>query len=428
MSKWKLHTPEGVQDILQEECIIKREIEERITSIFQSYGYYEIQPPTFEFYDVFAGESGLIEQETMFKFFDHQGRILALRPDITTPIARIVATKYKDITPPLRLSYVGNAFRYDEPYQGARLREFTQAGIEMIGINTPEADAEIIAITINALLASGLKEFQIEIGQIEFFKGLMDQTGLAEDDIEKMRILIDSKDSLAIEELVKSYEMDSQLKNIILNLPSLFGGIEIIDNLEKETINTRALNALKNLRQVYNILLDYGLEQYISIDLGMVQSINYYTGIIFKGFTHGLGFPVCSGGRYDGLISEFGKSLPAMGVAIGINRLMSALERQKVEFRLWKVDSLINYYGTGRKKAFQIADELRSQGLIVEVYPGEYSPDSVVAYAKCKKIDGIITVYDEENIELYNLQTGEKVNTSVSALLKSGGQEIKEDN
>ncbi|WHH58906.1 ATP phosphoribosyltransferase regulatory subunit [Petroclostridium sp. X23] len=417
MLKWKLHTPEGVQDLLQEECIIKREIEEKVTGVFQSYGYYEIQPPTFEFYDVFAGESGLIEQETMFKFFDNQGRIQVLRPDITTPIARIIATKYKDIVPPVRLYYVGNAYRYDEPYQGAKQREFTQAGMELIGTNTPEADAEVIAITIKALIAAGLQEFQIEIGQIEFFKGLMEQAKLPDEEIEKIRMLIDSKDSLAIEELVNGYNIDTKLKDIILSFPSLFGGVEVIDQVIKNTTNTKAVKALSNLRQVYDILLDYGLEKYVSIDLGMVQSINYYTGTIFKGFTHGLGFPVCSGGRYDRLISEFGKDLPAMGVAIGINRLMSALERQKVEFKVWHVDSLIYYTDAGRKRAFQLADELRSQGLIIESCLGNNSYNDVIEYAKRKKIDGIITVHDDENIELHNLNTFEKIKTTVSKLL-----------
>ena len=418
MLKWKLHTPEGVQDILEKDCIIKKEIEERIASIFQSYGYYEIQPPTFEFYDVFAGESGLIEQETMFKFFDRQGRILVLRPDITTPIARIIATKYKNLKPPVRLCYIGNAFRYDEPYQGAKLREFTQAGIELIGANTPEADAEVIALTINALLASGLKEFQIEIGQVEFFKGLMEQTGLNEDAVEKMRVLIDNKDALGIEELVCSYSIPDSLKDIILSLPSLFGDIGIIDKVERNTSNAKSLNALQNIRKVYNILVDYGLEKYISVDLAMVQSINYYTGIIFKGFTHGLGFPLCSGGRYDGLINEFGNNISAMGVAIGINRLMSALEGQQVAFKSWKIDSLIYYLDSGRRRAFEIADELRSQGLIIEMYLRTGNAEDVGAYAKQKGIDGIITVYDEENIELYNLLTDEKVKTTVKALLK----------
>ncbi|MGE4282529.1 MAG: ATP phosphoribosyltransferase regulatory subunit [Clostridia bacterium] len=419
MLKWKLHTPEGVQDILKEECIIKREIEARITDIFQSYGYYEVQTPTFEFYDVFAGESGFIDQETMFKFFDHQGRIMVLRPDITTPIARIIATKYKEITPPIRLCYRGNAFRYDEPYQGAKQREFTQAGIELIGTNTPEADAEIIAITINALLASGLQEFQIDIGQVEFFKGLMDQAELTDTEVEKLRMLIDNKDELGIEELISGYEIDVELKDTILSLPSLFGGVEVIEKVKVRATNSKSLKALTNLQEVYNVLLDYGLEKYVSIDLGMVQSLNYYTGTIFKGFTHGLGFPVCSGGRYDGLINEFGKNLPAMGVAIGIDRLMSALERNKIEFRLWQVDSLVYYTDAGRKRAFLLADELRNQGLIIESYLGNSSYHDAVEYAKNKKIDGIIIVHDDENIELHNLKTFEKVKTTVSKLLRN---------
>lgn len=418
MTKWKLHTPEGVQDILQQECIIKRELEQKISGVFQSYGYYEMQPPTFEFYDVFAGESGLIEQETMFKFFDHQGRILVLRPDITTPIARIVATKHQDAVLPLRLCYIGNAFRYDEPYQGAKLREFTQAGLELIGTNTPEADAETIAVTINALLACGLRDFQIEIGQVAFFKGLMEQTGLTDDIIEKMRILIDKKDSLGIEELVQEYDIDQSLKDTILSLPSLFGGIEVIERAKQAVSNCTAMDALVNLQNVYDILLDYGLEKYISIDLGMVQSINYYTGIIFKGFTHGLGFPVCAGGRYDNLISEFGKNLPATGVAVGVNRLMSALDRQQVKFKCWGVDSLIHYDKNSRKLAFQIADALRNQGLVIETTLDTVEDEeTVVKYAKDKKVDGIIKVGADEKVELHNLVTGEKVETTVGQLV-----------
>jgi len=426
MLKWKLHTPEGVQDILQKECAVKREIENKIAYIFQSYGYYEVQPPTFEFYDVFAGESGLIEQETMFKFFDHQGRILVLRPDITTPIARIVATKYQQIVPPMRLCYIGNAYRYDEPYQGAKLREFTQAGIELIGLNSSEADAEVIAVTIHALLASGLKDFKIDIGQVAFFKGLMEQSGLDEEVIEKVRVLIDSKNSVGIKELLEKYEMDSSLKETIVNLPSLFGGIDVIDKVEKTTVNDVSREALLHLKEVYGVLLDYGLEDYISIDLGMVQSINYYTGIIFKGFTHGLGFPICAGGRYDNLISEFGKNLSATGVAIGVNRLLSALESQKAEFTMWHVDSLIHYDEKGRKVAFQIADELRRQGLMIATTLGNKSMSEMIEYAKMNHIDGIITVVDQENIELYNVVTGEKITTTISNLLHKGRSEMEE--
>jgi ATP phosphoribosyltransferase regulatory subunit len=165
--------------------------------------------------------------------------------------------------------------------------------------------------------------------------------------------------------------------------------------------------------------MDYGLEKYISIDLGMVQSINYYTGVIFKGFTHGLGFPICSGGRYDNLLKEFGNDMPAMGVAIGINRVMSALERQNISFSTWKVDSLIVYREKGRKRAFEIADELRRQGLVIEMFIGQCDMSDISSYAKDKQLGGVITVIDEESIELFNVISGENVKTTVAELTNS---------
>ncbi len=417
MKKWKQHTPDGVQDILELECYAKKDLQGKIASTFKHFGFYEIEPGSLEFYDVFSGASESITQEDMFKFFDNQGRILVLRPDITMPIARIMGTKLKNATLPNRLYYIGNAFRYNDFYSGGKLREFTQAGIELIGINTPEADAEVIAIAIKSLIASGLTNFQIEIGQVEFFKGLMEESKLKREIVEEIRLLIDSKNSLAIEQLLQEYDLSEELKKVIINIPTLFGEIEIIDRMEKLTKNKRSLNALKNLRLVYDILVDYGLEKYISIDLGMVQSINYYTGIIFKGFTHGLGFPVCSGGRYDRLISEFGKDLPAMGVAIGINRLLLALKGQDIDFQLWKIDSLIAYHEKGRKTAFQIADQLRKQGLVIEMFLEPYNFDKIISYANDKNINGVISVYDDEKIQLYNILTEEKVETTIMDLL-----------
>ena len=299
----------------------------------------------------FVGNEGSIAQEEMIKFFDRKGRILVLRPDITTPIARIAATKYKEDVMPLRFYYVGNAYRHDhdEPYQGTRQREFTQAGVELIGADTPEADAEVIALTVKSLLAIGLKKFQIEIGQVEFFKGIVEQINLSKEDTEKLGELIDSKASIGIEELVAGYSINAELKNIIKGFPLLFGGIEVLNNINRECLNQRSISALKNLEEVYSILNDYGIEKYISIDLGMVQSMDYYTGIIFKGFTDGMGFPVCGGGRYDKLINDFGVDIPATGVALGVDRLMSVLEREGIGFDVWKPDSLIAYTQEGRK-------------------------------------------------------------------------------
>jgi|LSQX01.2.fsa_nt_gb ATP phosphoribosyltransferase regulatory subunit len=421
MLNWKLHTPEGVRDILIDECNEKRELEELILKKFKSYGYYEIQTPTYEYYDVFVGKNGTANQEEMIKFFDRDGRILVLRPDITTPIARIIATKYKDSLMPLRFCYVGNAHRHDndEPYQGTRQREFTQAGVELIGTNTPEADAEVIALTVRTLLSIGVEKFQIEIGQVEFFKGIIEQINFCKEDAGKLGELIDSKASLGIEEFVGDYSINSELKNIIKGFPLLFGGIEVINNINKNCLNKRSISALDNLKTVYSILEDYGIGKYISIDLGMIQSMDYYTGIIFKGFTSGIGFPVCGGGRYDGLINNFGKDIPATGVAFGIDRLMSVLKKGSIKSNTLKPDSLITYTKGGRKRAFQLSEEFRKQGLVIEMFLKESElNDDIKNYARNKKIDGIVTVNSDDKIEIFNVLTEQKIETTMKELLK----------
>lgn len=417
MAKWRIYTPEGVQDILASECYDKKNLEDKIRKIFRSYGYYEIETPVVEFYDVFSSEDEITSQETMFKFFDKEGRILVLRPDITIPIARVAATKFKDANYPLKFSYIGDTFKYNES-GGGKQKEFTQAGMEIIGVNSPEADAEIIAAAINSVKALGLENFQIDIGQVEFFKGLMDEADLSDEEIEQMRVLIDRKDFLAIEELVKKHNMKEYLKELIFSLPKLFGSIDIIEEVEKYSINQRCINALENLRKTIEIIEDYGLSKYVSIDLGMVQSLNYYTGIIFRGFTYGVGFPILSGGRYDGLVEKFGKKAPATGFSLGVNMIMMALDRQKIKREEFKIDSLICYQPKGRKNAFNICDALRGQGLDVEMDITGRELEDIKKYATGKGIGGILNVLDEENIQVHNLEKNEIRQVTVKELLE----------
>jgi len=418
MGKWKIYTPEGVQDILFEDCYVKRNIENKIRDMFRSNGFYEIETPTLEFYDVFADDQELMPQETMFKFFDGQGRILVLRPDITIPVMRIASTKLKDAAYPLKLSYIGNTFRYNE-IGGGKQKEFTQAGVEIIGADSPEADAEVIAMAINAVKAAGLENFQIDVGQVEFFKGLMEETGLSDDDIEQMRVLIDKKDFLAIEELVDGKNIKDELKQLIFSLPGLFGSADVIEKVEKITSNKRSLAALENLKTVLEILDDYGLSKYVSIDLGMVQSLNYYTGIIFRGVTYGLGFPILSGGRYDNVARQFGRDFPATGFSLGINMVMMVLERQKIETEKPRIDSLITYKKEGRKTAFKVCEELRNQGLCVEMDISGNNMELLKQYAAAKGIGGILNIIDDDNIEIHNIETGEITKTSISSLCKN---------
>ena len=417
MTKWKIYTPEGVQDILVNECFVKRNIEDKIRKVFRSAGFYEVETPIVEFYDAFLAEDGITAQETMFKFFDQQGRILVLRPEITIPIARLAATKFKDVNHPLRFCYIGNAFNYKE-LGGGKQKEFTQAGVELLGVNSPEADAEIIATAIKAVKASGLENFQIDIGQVDFFKGLMEETGLSDEETEQMRVLIDRKDYLAVEELVKTHNIREDLKELVLSLPRLFGSLDVIDRVEKYSINEKSINALENLRKVLKILDDYGLSKYVSIDLGMVQSLNYYTGIIFRGFTYGVGFPILSGGRYDNLVEKFGKVSSATGFSLGINMIMMALERQKIETEKPSIDSLICYKEEGRKTAFEVCEALRNQGLVIEIDVTGNGIDELKQYARMKGIGGIINILDDQRIEIHNIEENKTSTVTIDELLR----------
>jgi ATP phosphoribosyltransferase regulatory subunit len=416
MSRWKIYTPDGVQDILFNDCFAKREIEKRIRSTFRSYGYYEIETPTIEFFDVFSSEIEHFPQESMVKFFDQKGRILVLRPDITVPVARITATKNRDVQLPIKYSYIGNVFRFNE-VGGGRQNEFTQAGVEMLGDSSSESDAEIIAVAINTLKASGLKNFQIEIGQVEFFKGLAEEAGFSNEDIDSISKLIDKKDLVGVEQILNRYDTSGELKELILKLTGLFGSIDVIKKFKKSVINSRSLKALENVEEVIEILGDYGLSEYISIDLGMLKSLNYDTGITFRGFTNGVGFPILSGGRYDNLTSSFGKDCPATGFSVRINMLMTALEKAELTPDGPSVDSLICYKKANRKRAIEIAEALRKQDMKIETCVVTEGFQQCKNYAVQKKIGGIIYIEDNDKITLYDISKDTTCETSFDRLL-----------
>ncbi len=417
MSKWKIYTPAGVQDILVEECYQKRSLEQRLRTLFTSCGYNELETPTIEFYDVFASDEGAMSQENMFKFFDQQGRILVLRPDITVPVARITATKCKEATYPLRFSYIGNVFRYND-FGGGKQNEFTQAGIEVLGVSTPESDAEVISIAINALKASGLKNFQVDIGQVDFFNGVMEDTGLSDEDIAQVCVLIDRKDHVGLGEFLNRCDVREDLKKLIQELPGFFGSSDVMDKAETLNLKNRSRNALENIRQVLRILEDYGLGRYVSVDLGMLRGLDYDTGIIFRGFTHGVGFPILTGGRYDGLVGKFGKNCPATGFSLGINLILMVLQRQNAAVEKPGTDSIVCYSDKGRKTAFALCDELRRQGLAVELDITDSSPEAAVIYAKAKSIGGVISIIDEDTVKIHYVQSGEVATAQISDLLK----------
>jgi ATP phosphoribosyltransferase regulatory subunit len=302
----------------------------------------------------------------MFKFTDAQGRLLVLKPDMTIPVARVAATRFRNPSWPVKCFYVGNTFSADET-GGGRQSEFTQAGIEILGTNTPEADAEVIATAVRAVLATGIEDFQIDIGQVEFFRGLMEESGLLEAEIEEVRSLIDRKDFVGVEEVAERHDIPAHLKSLILDLPKLFGSKEIIQRLEGQQIGIRATAALESLKTVLEILEDRGVGSHVSVDLGMIQSLNYYTGIVFRGYTHGVGFPILSGGRYDNLVSRFGLDCPATGFSMGVNLVLRALEHQRRMRQAEQGGILVTYEPGGRKMAIRVCDAFRAQGRVAEL-------------------------------------------------------------
>ncbi len=394
MAKWKIYTPEGMQDILPGDCYSKRNIEAGLRSLFRSFAYQEAETPAVEYLDVFSAEPDLTPQETMFKSFDQQGRILVLRPDITIPVARMAATKCRDMCRPLKIFYMGNMYRFDEQ-GGGKQKEFTQAGAELLGAATPEADAEVIALAVNSIIKSGLTAFQIDIGQVGFFKGLMQEAGLPDDEAEKIRLLIEKKDYIGIEELAGRQDIREDVRSLLLGLPGSFGSAEVIERFRAKAPNGKCLAALDNIGKVVDILADYGLAEYISVDLGMVQNLNYYTGIIFKGFTHGIGYPLLSGGRYDNLSALFGDNSPATGFSLGINMLMTALDRQKINRDRPVIDMLV-CYKTGvsgaRKAALEMAAGFRREGKCVETDVMCTGVESTLKYASGKSIRLVVEV------------------------------------
>ena len=274
------HTPEGVRDIYNGECSQKHHLQTEIRKVFDSYGYEEIETPSFEYFEVFSREVGTIPSKDLYKFFDREGNTLVLRPDFTPSVSRACATYFNPEHQVITLSYTGNTFINNSSYQG-RLKETTQMGVERIGDDSAEADAELLAMTVECLLKAGLKEFQVSVGQVDYFKSLLQDANLDIEEEENLRSLISQKNYFGVEEMLSAKELPEQLKQALLSMPKLFGGISQIHEAASLTDNDKALSAIYRLEKLYKILASYGLEKYITFDLGMLGKFQYYTGIIF---------------------------------------------------------------------------------------------------------------------------------------------------
>ena len=383
MRRQLLHTPEGVRDIYNDECAKKLILQDSLYQMLVRYVYHPIQTPTFEFFDIFGREIGTTPSRDLYKFFDREGNTLVLRPDITPSIARCAAKYFGEEDMPIRLCYMGNTFINNSSYQG-RLKESTQLGAELLGDSSVDADAEMLSMVVSCLKTAGLREFQISVGHADFFRGLMDAAGLLEEQEDELRELISNKNFFGVEEFVETLNLNSDLRKLFGMLGNLYTGTdELLEAKAYAKEYPRIEKAIDDLEELHRILEVYDISRYVSFELGIISNYQYYTGIIFAGYTFGSGEAIVKGGRYDKLLTYFGKDSASIGFAIVIDQLMAALSRQKIEIPFEKQTLLIVYESQGRTEAIRHAKELRENGRAVELIlrDAKKSKDDYLAYA-----------------------------------------------
>jgi len=351
-----LETPYGTRDFLPAEAAAKRITEQKIFELFASYGYAEVVTPAMEFLETLTTSGGRAIEPNLFKMFDGKNRTLALRHEMTTPIARLAVSRLKDSPLPLKLSYNTNVFRF-RTNQPGRQCEFYQAGVELLGISNAFADAEIVALAAQALSVAGLNDFKICLGQVEFAGGLM--AHLPTDVQAQIKSAIERHDIVALNNL----DVDDVLKKI----PTLQGGREVLDAAQSLADNDRSRKALDNLAEIYRLLEIYGAADKITFDLGLIRDFEYYTGMVFEAYAHGVGYSLAGGGRYDNMLQDFGAACPATGFALGIERILDARKFQGVEEPARATDIYLSFAAGYEDAAIRKAAELRSAGKVVEM-------------------------------------------------------------
>lgn len=357
--------PYGTRDFLPKEAKNKRMVEEALAELFSQWGYDEVVTPTFEYLET-LNISGSADLAESFKFFDKNNSILALRADMTTPIARVAATRLKDNGPLQRLFYLTNVFRHEEA-QAGRQCEFYQAGVELLGESDPAADAEVVALAVQAMLDAGLTKFQIGLGQVEFINGLMQESKLSVEECQHIKHCLVARDLVGLETLLVESGVAEKTQQVIKSIPLLHGKEELLEKAYAMINNDVSRAALDNLAEIYQLLKCYGVDQYVNFDLGIIRDFDYYTGLVFEGYTPGLGFPICGGGRYDNMLHSFGRDCPATGFALGIERILLALERQDIAPNCNQREVYIGWNTGSLAKAIQEAVKLRQLGKTVEL-------------------------------------------------------------
>jgi ATP phosphoribosyltransferase regulatory subunit len=384
--------PRGARIYLPDEAARKRWVEQHLLDVFERWGYRQIVTPSFEFLDVLAVATDQALHENLFTLVDREtGRMLVLRADITPQIARVVATRMREAPVPLRLSYLTNVFRYDEP-RLAHYREFYQAGVELIGLDKPEAEVEILAMTVEGLRAVGLQRFQLDVGHPDFFRGLLDELKPDPAQAGELRAALARKDVSALERLVGELGPPPPVAESLLALPALFGPAEVLERAASMVRNPRAERALANLAEVHRLLTIYGLADAVLYDLGEVRGFDYYSGMYFEAYVADFGASVAAGGRYDQMLGRFGYDCPAVGFAFDVARVLSVMEAQGVAVPLPGPDVFIIDFTAEKTAALSLARRLRDGGTSVARDAVSRGLEESLAYARAQRVRRVLVI------------------------------------
>ena len=374
--------PKGTKDSLPKETRIENILKNRIRNSFFKWGYKEVITPTIEFEEVLSSNLGYSLSKRMFKFQDFDGEVLALRPEMTIPIVRMVTSRINKLNLPLRLSYISNVFRYCQSYS-EREREFWQAGVELIGDSSTEADGEILALLITTLLEQGFTNFRIDIAHSQIIESLVKEFSLEEDDIKKLIEKIKIKDINYLNQLAGKCDISQDLFDLIIELISC----QDLSSLSKQNLEQESAlgNCILRLLEIRKILVDYNYEQFVFFDVALTSDIGYYSGLVFEVSIPEFGLIIGSGGRYDGLFDVFGKSeLSGIGFALEIQKCILCLNEQNPTF-INKKRTQVLIQSSDRKAGISLASLLRK--LSIETILEYQDKEKTVADISMKEMD-----------------------------------------
>ena len=388
--------PRGVADYLPGRAARLSELEQQVLRVAAAWGFQQVLPPALEFEDVLAIGMGEGLRGRTFRFDDWQtGRLLAIPPDSTPQIARIVATRLKDQPLPHRISYAGRVLRHAE-LQSGRSREIMQAGVELIGLDSPEADAEMVAMAVEVMKAAKLRNFKVDLGQVAFCQGVFEASGLVGEPLRAIQQAVALKDVSSVEMLLGRYPVSESSRSELMALPRLFGGCEVLQEAARIVRNERSKQALQNIVEVVEILALHGVSDCLTIDLGETRGLDYHTGLTFEGFVPGIGDALFSGGRYDDLIGRYGFDAPATGFTCNLFSLMQALELQG-ETPHEQRDLLIFNMADDRREALELSRELRQRGYAVARDIIKRDLEASLCYANQSGIRAVLVIGDSSH-------------------------------